>query len=153
MNPSQEHEIRKLLSFIKETESFVTLEDIIGGELSMEDHFVQLIIKRAALAASVLPCNDVPVVLTIKSSVIPSSVELAEFSKRVSKYLAARRPTLTLPPGLAFTTNKTPQSHDHMLHLQWLFGQDNSCVFGTEFTLASILQSWSCSSHNPVIIL
>ncbi|CAL5208702.1 unnamed protein product [Lathyrus oleraceus] len=92
MNPSQEHEIRKLLSFIKETELFVTLEDTIDGELSMEDHFVQTVIKRAALAASVLPCNDVPVVLTIKSSVIPSSVELAEFSRRVSEYLAARRP-------------------------------------------------------------
>ncbi|CAI8603586.1 unnamed protein product [Vicia faba] len=93
LSPSQEHGIRKLLSLIKETKSFVMIEDNIDEELSAEDHFVQTVIKRAALAASVLPCKDASVILTIKSSVIPSSVELAEFSKRVSKYLAARRHT------------------------------------------------------------
>lgn len=91
LNASQEHEIRRLLSFIKETKSFVMIEDNIDGELRMDDHFVQTIIKRANLAASVLPCKDVPLVLTIKSSVIPSSIEVTQFSKRVSKYLEAKR--------------------------------------------------------------
>ncbi|XP_045791749.1 glucan endo-1,3-beta-glucosidase 12-like isoform X2 [Trifolium pratense] len=89
---SQEHKLCRLLSFIKETKSFVTIEDSIDGELSMGEHFVQTITERASLAASVLPCNDVPVVLTIKSSVLPSSIEVAQFSKRVSKYLEARSP-------------------------------------------------------------
>ncbi|KAL5070161.1 hypothetical protein RYX36_021048 [Vicia faba] len=93
LNPSQEHGIRKLLSLIKETKSSVMIEDNIDEELSADDHFVQTVIKRATLAAFVLPCKDASVILTIKSSVIPSSVELAEFSKRVSKYLAARRHT------------------------------------------------------------
>ncbi|GAU21560.1 hypothetical protein TSUD_35230 [Trifolium subterraneum] len=92
LSTSQEHKLCRLLSFIKETKSFVTIEDSIDGELSMGEHFVQTIIERAALASSVLPCNDVPVVLTIKSSVIPSSIEVAQFSKRVSKYLEARSP-------------------------------------------------------------
>jgi hypothetical protein len=92
LSTSQEHKLRRLLSFIKETKSFVTIEDRIDGELSMGEHFVQTIIERAALAASVLPCNDVPVVVTIKSSIIPSSIEVAQFSKRVSKYLEARNP-------------------------------------------------------------
>ncbi|KAE9611903.1 hypothetical protein Lal_00048892 [Lupinus albus] len=80
----------KILSFIKETESFVLIEDIIEGELSIGEHFVQSIIKRATLAASVLPCKDVPMVLTIKSTVIPSSKEVSQFSERVSKYLEPR---------------------------------------------------------------
>jgi len=91
LNASQEQEIRRLLSFIKETKSFVMIEDSIDGELSVDDHFVQTIINRANLAASVLPCKDVSVVLTIKSSVIPSSLEVTQFSKRVSKYLEAKR--------------------------------------------------------------
>lgn len=33
-----------------------------------------------------------------------------------------------------------PTENDHVLHLQWLIGQDNSFGFGIEFTLASILQ-------------
>lgn len=90
LSTSQKHEIRKLLSFIKKTKSFVLIEDNIEGELSMGDHFVQTIIKSAALAASVLPCKDVPVILTIKSSIITSSIEAAQFSKRVSKYLESR---------------------------------------------------------------
>ncbi|KAG4909242.1 hypothetical protein JHK87_055358 [Glycine soja] len=82
-----ENSIRKILSFIKETKSFAMVEDNISGELSMGDYFVHAIIKRATLAASILPCKDVPIVLTIKSTVILPSMELAQFSEKISKYL------------------------------------------------------------------
>ncbi|CAJ1977878.1 unnamed protein product [Sphenostylis stenocarpa] len=85
-----ENSIRKILSFIREMKSFVMVEDSIDGELSMESHSVHAIIKRATLAASILPCKDVPIVLTIKSAVVPTSMELAQFSERVSKYLEAK---------------------------------------------------------------
>ncbi|CAL0320923.1 unnamed protein product [Lupinus luteus] len=87
LNASNERELVRILSFIKETKSFVLIEDSIDGELSIGEHFVQSIIKRATLAASILPLKDVPVVLTIKSKVIPSSKEIAQFSEGVSKYL------------------------------------------------------------------
>ncbi|XP_061367245.1 uncharacterized protein LOC133310343 isoform X2 [Gastrolobium bilobum] len=90
LNASHENDIRRIVSFIKEIKSFVMIEDSIDGELSMGDHFVQSIIKKAALAASILPCKDVPMVVTIKSLVIPSSMEVAQFSERVSKYLETR---------------------------------------------------------------
>ncbi|KAF7818016.1 Glucan endo-1,3-beta-glucosidase 1 [Senna tora] len=83
------NDLNRILSFIKETNSFVMIEDSIHGELSMGDHFVQSIIKRATLVASILPYKDVPMVLTIKSPAIPSSMEVAQFSERVSKYLEA----------------------------------------------------------------
>ncbi|KAL2993846.1 hypothetical protein AAZX31_10G134900 [Glycine max] len=87
LNASYENSIRRILSFIKETKSFVMVEDSIGGELSMGGHFVHAIIKRATLAASILPCKDAPIVLTIKSTVILPSMELAQFSEKISKYL------------------------------------------------------------------
>ncbi|XP_027936949.1 probable glucan endo-1,3-beta-glucosidase A6 [Vigna unguiculata] len=90
LNTSHENSIRRILSFIREMKSFVMVEDSIDGELSMESHFVHAIIKRASLAASVLPCKDVPIVLTMKSTVVPTSLELAQFSERVSKYLEAK---------------------------------------------------------------
>ena len=90
LNASHEKGLSRILSFIKEAKSYVMIEDSIDGELSMGDHFVQSIIKRATLAASILPCKDVPLILTIKSPVIPSSMELAQFSDRVSKYLESR---------------------------------------------------------------
>ncbi|XP_019441220.1 PREDICTED: glucan endo-1,3-beta-glucosidase 12-like isoform X1 [Lupinus angustifolius] len=91
LNTSHEKEhLVKILSFIKETKSSVFIEDSIEGELSIGEHFVQSIIERAALAASVLPCKDVPMVLTIKSTVIPSSKEVSQFSERISKYLEPR---------------------------------------------------------------
>ncbi|OIW07072.1 hypothetical protein TanjilG_02706 [Lupinus angustifolius] len=90
LNASNERELVRILSFIKETKSFVLIEDSIDGELSIGEHFVQSIIKRVTLAASILPLKDVPVILTIKSNVIPSSKEIAQFSERVSKYLEPR---------------------------------------------------------------
>ncbi|KAF1860911.1 hypothetical protein Lal_00000326 [Lupinus albus] len=90
LNASNERELVRILSFIKETKSFVLIEDSIDGELSIGEHFIQSIIKRVTLAASILPSKDVPVVLTIKSRVILSSKETAQFSERVYKYLESR---------------------------------------------------------------
>ncbi|XP_061366255.1 glucan endo-1,3-beta-glucosidase 3-like [Gastrolobium bilobum] len=90
LNASYENDLLRILWFMKKINSFIMMEDSMDGELSMGDHFVQSVIKRATLAASILPCKDVPVVLTIKGSVIPSSMELAQFSEAVSKYIEAR---------------------------------------------------------------
>ncbi|KAL2325630.1 hypothetical protein Fmac_024688 [Flemingia macrophylla] len=87
LNASQENKIRRILSFIKEMKSFVMVEDDIDGELSIGDHFVHEIIKRATLAASTLPCKDVPIVLTLKTTIIK---EIAKFSERVSKSLETK---------------------------------------------------------------
>ncbi|XP_020202596.1 mucin-5AC [Cajanus cajan] len=87
LNASHENDIRRILSFIKEMKSFVMVEDSIDGEFSMGDHFVHAIIKRATLAASILPCKDVPLVITIKTTVIK---EITQFSERVSKSLEAK---------------------------------------------------------------
>ncbi|XP_027363737.1 mucin-5AC [Abrus precatorius] len=90
LNASHENEIRMILSFIQKIKSSVMIEDSIEGELSMGNHFVQSIIKRATFAASILPCKDVPIVLTIKCPIILSSTEAAQFSEKVSKYIEAR---------------------------------------------------------------
>ncbi|CAL0316537.1 unnamed protein product [Lupinus luteus] len=108
LNTSHEKEhLVKILSFIKETKSFVLIEDSIEGELSIGEHFVQSIIKRATLAASVLPCKDVPVVLTIKSTVIPSSKEVCQFSEKVSKYLEPRTQIIQRIVALYAEVHKT----------------------------------------------
>ncbi|XP_027349479.1 glucan endo-1,3-beta-glucosidase 12-like [Abrus precatorius] len=90
LNASYENDLLRTVQFIKKIKSFIIIEDSTNWELSMENHFVQSIIRRATLAASILPCKDVPVVLTIKSQVIHSSMELTQFSKAVSKYLESR---------------------------------------------------------------
>ncbi|TKY61600.1 Glucan endo-1,3-beta-glucosidase 1 [Spatholobus suberectus] len=85
LNASYEIDLLRFVMFIKKIDSFIMIEDIIDGESSI----VQSVIERATLAASILPCKDVPVVLIIKSHDIPSSMELAQFSEAVSKYLQA----------------------------------------------------------------
>lgn len=86
---SNENDLYRILSFIKETDSFVMIEDSIDGEISLGEIFVQSAIKKATHAASILPHKDVPLVLTIKFKAIPSSMELAQFSQIVSKHLEA----------------------------------------------------------------
>ncbi|KAG4913842.1 hypothetical protein JHK82_054429 [Glycine max] len=85
LNASYESDLLRIVMFLNKIDSFVLIEDIIDGESST----FQSVIERATLAAAILPCKDVPVVFTIKSHDIPSSMELAQFTEAVSKYLEA----------------------------------------------------------------
>ncbi|XP_022743372.1 glucan endo-1,3-beta-glucosidase 2-like [Durio zibethinus] len=83
-----ERDLHKIFGFIKKTGSSVILEAIMDGELiSMGDRFVQSVIEEASLATSSLPCTNVPIILTMKSSAVPSSAEVAEFTAKVEKSL------------------------------------------------------------------
>ncbi|XWS57385.1 hypothetical protein CRYUN_Cryun09bG0169800 [Craigia yunnanensis] len=82
--PSQ---IRVFVAGHTKTGSSVVLEVIIGGELSMGDQFVQTVIEEASLVTSTLPCNNVPILLTMKSPALPSAAEVAEFTAKVEKSL------------------------------------------------------------------
>ncbi|XP_020213846.1 glucan endo-1,3-beta-glucosidase 12 [Cajanus cajan] len=85
LNASHENDLLRIVLFMKKIDSFIMIEDNIEEGLSI----VQSVIERATLAAYILPCKDVPVVLTIKSQDVPSSMELSQFSEAVSKYLEA----------------------------------------------------------------
>ncbi|KAM1949784.1 hypothetical protein ACFX15_009800 [Malus domestica] len=80
-------DLHRICSFINEVRSSVIVEANVDGELNMGDRFVQSVIEKAGLAHSVLPCNAVPMVLTIKSPAAPSATEVAEFTDKVSKAL------------------------------------------------------------------
>ncbi|PQP96696.1 putative threonine-rich GPI-anchored glycoprotein [Prunus yedoensis var. nudiflora] len=82
-----ERYLHRICTYINEVRSSVIVEANIDGELSMGDRFVRSVIERASLANSVLPCKDVPMVLTIKSPAAPSASEVAEFSVKVLKAL------------------------------------------------------------------
>jgi len=84
LNASYENDLLRIVAFVKKIDSFIMVEEAVDGG----SRTVQSVIERAKLA-SVLPRKDVPVVFTIKSSDIPSSMELARFSEAVSKYLEA----------------------------------------------------------------
>ncbi|KAK7337650.1 hypothetical protein VNO77_18235 [Canavalia gladiata] len=90
LNESYEYDLLRIFGFVKKINSFIMIEGSIDGELSLRDHFVQSVIERANLVSSILPCKDVPIVMTIKTQVIPGSMELAQFNEAVSKYLETR---------------------------------------------------------------
>lgn len=87
LRTSHGRDLHRICEYIKQVRSAVIVEANIDGELSMGDRFVQSMIERASLAISLLPCNDVPMVLTIKSPAVPSAAEVAAFAEKVSKYL------------------------------------------------------------------
>lgn len=82
-------DLHRVFGFIKKTGSSVIVEAIIDGEMGMGwDRFVQSVIAEASLATSTLPCNSVPIVLTMKTLSVPSATdELAEFTAKVEKSL------------------------------------------------------------------
>ncbi|RZC48779.1 hypothetical protein C5167_017205 [Papaver somniferum] len=82
-------ELGRVLRLIQKYRSFVMVEIVVGGELSMGDQFIGLVTKSALCAANVIHGKDVSMVLNIKSSVIPSDIEVAEFSEKVMKSLGS----------------------------------------------------------------
>ncbi|KAG6773037.1 hypothetical protein POTOM_020289 [Populus tomentosa] len=74
---------------VKRTTSFVIVETSLDMdvELGMKDLFIQSMIQKVAVATSLLSPNDAPIVMIIKSLVIPGAKEVAEFGDRVSKSL------------------------------------------------------------------
>ncbi|XVF41707.1 hypothetical protein PTKIN_Ptkin01aG0301600 [Pterospermum kingtungense] len=80
-------DLHKVFGFINKTGSSVIVEAIIDGEVAMGDQFVQSVIEEATLAAYTLPCNSVPIVLTVKTPAVPSATEAAEFAAKVEKSL------------------------------------------------------------------
>nr|CAN65737.1 hypothetical protein VITISV_037753 [Vitis vinifera] len=87
LDGKHERDLRRIFHFIKKTRSFVIVEASVDGELSMGDQFVQAMIKRATHANAVLPCSDVPMMLTVKSPAAPSGIEVAAFTDKISKSL------------------------------------------------------------------
>lgn len=91
LSRAQEEDLSRILSYIKEKRSFIIVEATVDEELikmgDTPDGFVQSIIEKGNSAtSSILPYN-VPMVLTIKSHVLLTSKEVAEFSDKVSKSL------------------------------------------------------------------
>ncbi|PIA60763.1 hypothetical protein AQUCO_00300345v1 [Aquilegia coerulea] len=80
-------DVHRVVEFIRKCGSFIMLETEINGALSMGDQFVGLMMKSANTAANLLHYKDVPIVLNVKSSAVPSAIEVAEFSKKMMTYL------------------------------------------------------------------
>ncbi|KAJ9186044.1 hypothetical protein P3X46_005599 [Hevea brasiliensis] len=89
LNGTQENDLLRVLGFIKRTRSFMIVEGSTdnGLELSMGDLFLKSMIQKAKLITSILPCNDVTIVMTVKSLIDPSARELAEFAAKSSNSL------------------------------------------------------------------
>ncbi|KAJ0980528.1 hypothetical protein J5N97_008783 [Dioscorea zingiberensis] len=84
LNKSEKKEMGRIMWFIKEVQSFIVVETQVDEELSMGDGFVDHVIQKAITACRVtLHHPPIPLVLNVKSSVVPSGVEITEFSERV----------------------------------------------------------------------
>ncbi|XP_058076702.1 endochitinase A1-like [Magnolia sinica] len=78
-------DLERIIEFIRKFRSFIVVEAVIHGELSLGDKFIQSMMTKAASAATLIPYNDIPIVLNVKSSVVPSAVEVAEFNEKMVK--------------------------------------------------------------------
>ncbi|KAG2694521.1 hypothetical protein I3760_08G149200 [Carya illinoinensis] len=87
LNQTQKRDLHRICGFIKKIGSYVMIEASIDTHSSMGHQFVQSMIEKAILTSYLLPHNEVPVVLAIKSTPVPSATEVAPFSDKVFKSL------------------------------------------------------------------
>ncbi|XP_030506016.2 uncharacterized protein LOC115720944 [Cannabis sativa] len=85
LSNEQEKELSRIISYIKEKRSYI----IVEATMDEEELFIESLIQKANSVTSSTSnlLNDVPMVLTIKSTVLLSSKEVTEFSDKVSKCL------------------------------------------------------------------
>ncbi|PRQ42504.1 putative glucan endo-1,3-beta-D-glucosidase [Rosa chinensis] len=100
MSTSHGRDLHRICDYITQVKSAVIVEANIDGELSMGESFVHSMIERASLANSLLPCTDVPMVLTVKSPAVPSATEVAAFADKVSKALETNTHIISSIVGL-----------------------------------------------------
>ncbi|KAJ4825307.1 hypothetical protein Tsubulata_046578 [Turnera subulata] len=85
LNTNDKKHLQRIFGHLKRTGSFVILEASVDTDpkLGLGDPFIESMIQKAAVAASLLPCDDVPVVMRLRSLVVPSEIEVSEFEHRV----------------------------------------------------------------------
>ncbi|OVA16663.1 Glycoside hydrolase [Macleaya cordata] len=87
LHKQYKRDLSRVLHFIQKNRAFIMVESDMIGELSMGDKFIGLVIKSATSAATVIHGIDVPMVLNIKSSAVPSATEVKEFTKKMMESL------------------------------------------------------------------
>ncbi|GAV62731.1 X8 domain-containing protein [Cephalotus follicularis] len=85
LNKTHESDLNGILGFLERIGSFVIVQASIYEDLSIGDPLVQSIIKKAGIATSLLPCDNVPMVLSVKSHIVHSTTEVAEFTNKILK--------------------------------------------------------------------
>ncbi|URD85453.1 translocase subunit SecA [Musa troglodytarum] len=79
--------IRRVMHVLKDWESHVVVEAVVDEDMSLDDDFLRSTIRWASSACTYLPYLDIPIILIVKSSLIPTGVEIANFSDGMMKSL------------------------------------------------------------------
>ncbi|CAL9203211.1 uncharacterized protein LOC135631192 isoform X1 [Musa acuminata AAA Group] len=79
--------IQRMMHVLKDWESHVVVETVVDEDMNLDDDFLRSTIELASSACTYLPYLDIPIILIVKSSLIPTGVEIAKFSDRMMKFL------------------------------------------------------------------
>ncbi|KAJ8466165.1 hypothetical protein OPV22_028717 [Ensete ventricosum] len=79
--------IQRVMHALKEWESPVVVEAVVDDDMSLDDDFLRSTVEWASSACTYLPYLDIPIILIVKSSLIPTGAEIANFSDRMMKFL------------------------------------------------------------------
>ncbi|KAJ4968111.1 hypothetical protein NE237_014812 [Protea cynaroides] len=77
--------LHAIIDFIKKSNSFIVIESVIRGELSMGNQFIRMMIETATRATTALPYVDAPMVVIVHSSASPSAVEVTGFTSKIMR--------------------------------------------------------------------
>ncbi|KAL0903227.1 hypothetical protein M5K25_027588 [Dendrobium thyrsiflorum] len=81
---NSEEDLKKIIKFLRHSQSFLTVEVLAG--LTLGDGFFFHVIQSASLTCSLLPNIDVPIVLNLKSFVPePDGLSVSEFMEKISR--------------------------------------------------------------------
>ncbi|XP_020244332.1 glucan endo-1,3-beta-glucosidase 12-like isoform X2 [Asparagus officinalis] len=81
-----EKNLPSMMRLVNKTNSSIFIETFVGRDRNLGDGFVHSVLERALYICSfLLPYPEIPLFLNVKSSIVPSGAEMAEFTEKLEK--------------------------------------------------------------------
>lgn len=87
LNMKQKTHVDDILHYIRKTKSFLIVEDSVDGEWNNPDDLIHSILKKSNLVISLLSHANVPIILSIKTSVFPSPTQSSALYRKIQSSL------------------------------------------------------------------
>lgn len=147
--------LRRVAGFIKKHESFIVIDATIDGELSLGDPFIKLTMEKALSAAAILHYKDVPIVLNVKSSAVPSATEVAEFTEKMVKSIGNHAQIMDRIKGLFAEISPMEENEEKELkrEQEQIFPSSHRELLNTERPIAATKTTLHDSITPPTTFL
>ncbi|XP_072976557.1 uncharacterized protein [Typha angustifolia] len=155
MTKTRNKDFRRVIEFIRKSESFVLVDTFVNGELTLVNDFIHSATQRTLTALRGLSNLDIPLVLNVKSFASPSAVEIAELSDKMSMFVNNHALLRRRVLGILVDTSHVRQPEKGILSSssrREILGQDNNPISATRTIIHDTFSPITNPGTTPIAV-